>query len=124
MKTKQSRGQEANTRSKEQADTAHAKLDDHISRYMAARQAMISLGSLSVDDPESPFPPLSVEDTYRKPTDIKRRLGDSRRTDGTAWMARPAAANAVAYPKDFAVGMTEPAVEERKCYDVSLGTLY
>ena len=45
---------------------------------------MIALG-MSQHDPS--FPPLSKEDTYRKPTHLKRVIGDSRRNDGALWSA-------------------------------------
>ncbi|KAJ7866022.1 hypothetical protein B0H14DRAFT_2573576 [Mycena olivaceomarginata] len=49
--------------------------------YDAARQAMISLDSMS-QGPDSAFPPLSVDDTFMKSVVKKRQLGDSRFTDG------------------------------------------
>jgi hypothetical protein len=52
--------------------------------YSVTRNAMISLG-MSEHDPC--FPPLSKEDTYRKPTHLKRAVGDSRRNDGALWSA-------------------------------------
>ena len=52
--------------------------------YSVTRNAMISLG-MSQHDPS--FPPLSKDDTYRKPTHLKRAVGDSRRNDGALWSA-------------------------------------
>ena len=52
--------------------------------YSVTRNAMIALG-MSQHDPS--FPPLSKEDTYRKPTHLKRVIGDSRRNDGALWSA-------------------------------------
>ncbi|KDR81111.1 hypothetical protein GALMADRAFT_136164 [Galerina marginata CBS 339.88] len=40
---------------------------------------------MSQHDPS--FPSLSKQDTYRKPTHLKRAVGDSRRKDGAIWSA-------------------------------------
>jgi hypothetical protein len=53
--------------------------------YAACRTAMITLGTLDEDDPQSPFPSLRLEDTFMKSTQRGRGLGDSRRTDGKLW---------------------------------------
>jgi len=50
--------------------------------YSAAWNAMLKLG-LSKDDPR--FPPLNTKDLFRKPTNIKRAVGNSRRPDGKLW---------------------------------------
>jgi len=52
--------------------------------YSVTRNAMISL-RMSQHDPS--FPPLSKEDTYRKPTHLKQAIGDSRWNDGALWSA-------------------------------------
>jgi hypothetical protein len=61
--------------------------------YSASRNAMLKL-RLSKDDPR--FPPLNINDVYRKPTNIKRAVGDSRHPDGKLW-AQGSIAGAV-YP--------------------------
>ncbi|KAF8955089.1 hypothetical protein BDZ97DRAFT_1968746 [Flammula alnicola] len=81
-KKKQDRGQQNNTRSSGQIHDLEAIRDLHIDDYSAARSAMISLG-LSPNDPT--FPPLTLDDTFRKPTHLKRAVGDSRMTDGRLW---------------------------------------
>ena len=81
-KKKKARGQYMNTQSMKRLQKAiDAKLVA-IEDYNALRRAMIALG-LSDDDPM--FPLLSVEDTFRKSTQIKRSVGDSQRTDGLLW---------------------------------------
>ena len=56
-----------------------------IINYLVTHNAMIAL-RMSQHDPS--FPPLSREDMYRKPTHLKRVIGDSRRNDGALWSAR------------------------------------
>lgn len=84
-KRKNARGQADNTRASNWIREAQGRRDHHMRSYAASRAAMIALGSLSEDDPQSPFPPLSLEDTYMKSRQRGRGLGDSRRTDGMLW---------------------------------------
>ena len=88
-KKKNARGQSMNTK----ATTKLQKATDAnllaIEDYNALRQAMIALG-LSQDD--SMYPPLSIEDTFRKSTHVKRAVGDSQRTDGLLWTSTGVAA--------------------------------
>jgi len=55
-----------------------------IDEYNDNRKALIALGMSS-----DRFPPVKIEDTYRKPTHTKRRLGDSRKLDGAIWTSNP-----------------------------------
>ena len=52
--------------------------------YSVTCNAMISL-RMSQHNPS--FPPLLKEDTYQKPTHLKRAVGDSHQNDGTLWSA-------------------------------------
>ncbi|KDR66863.1 hypothetical protein GALMADRAFT_283703 [Galerina marginata CBS 339.88] len=65
-----------------------------VAEYSATRDAMISLG-LSSDNPQ--FPELTMDDNFRKPTNVKRAIGDSRRHDGGIWVggARPTASSSL-----------------------------
>jgi hypothetical protein len=84
-KRKNARGQADNTRASNYIREAQGRRDHHMRTYAACRTAMIALGTLDTIDPQSPFPPLSLEDTYMKSTQRGRGLGDSRRTDGMLW---------------------------------------
>lgn len=82
QKKKNARGQKMNTRATGRLQRATDATSLAIEDYNFLRQAMINLG-LSKDDPM--FPPLAFKDTLRKPTHIKRAVGDSRATDGLLW---------------------------------------
>ncbi|THU87985.1 hypothetical protein K435DRAFT_680703, partial [Dendrothele bispora CBS 962.96] len=77
------RGQDQHTKSskllKTQQDLRTARLAD----YNRNRKALDHLGKLDEDY----FPFLTVQDTYRKSSELKRRIGDSRATDGRLWTA-------------------------------------
>ena len=91
-KRKDSRGQAQNTRSSNYIREAQSRRDHHMAVYNSARRAMIALGSVSQDDPQSPFPPLELKDTFMKSRQKGRALGDSRRTEGMLWhMHKPTA---------------------------------
>ncbi|KAF8955769.1 hypothetical protein BDZ97DRAFT_1709000 [Flammula alnicola] len=81
-KKAQAYGQTRHTRSSEQIRDMEARRDLAMEDYSATRLSMISLG-LPENSPQ--FPPLTITDTFRKPTNIKRAVGDSRRTDGPMW---------------------------------------
>jgi hypothetical protein len=85
-KFKNDRQQKDNTRSNTQIRELERRRDLHMNSYEAARQAMISLGSL---DPQSKteFPRLTEADLYMKSVRQKRHVGDSRRPDGQLWQA-------------------------------------
>jgi hypothetical protein len=84
-KTKNARGQAENTRSGILIKNAEGQRDLHMQTYNFARSAMITLGFLDPRDTLSPFPPLTLEDTFMKSRQRKRGLGDSHRTDGLLW---------------------------------------
>lgn len=75
-------GQEKNTRALSKIHLAEAKRDLAMNEYSHSRQALIAL---DVPEAASDFPALSLKDTFRKSTLIKRSVGDSRRTDGVIW---------------------------------------
>jgi hypothetical protein len=54
-----------------------------IDDYTATRNALIALG---MSPNNHSYPPLTLQDTFRKATHLKRAVGDSRRSDGLAWM--------------------------------------
>ncbi|KDR65131.1 hypothetical protein GALMADRAFT_148963 [Galerina marginata CBS 339.88] len=96
-KKAQDRGQKPHTRSVTQIYDLEAACNLQVAEYSATRDAMISLG-LSSDDPQ--FPELTMDDTFRKPTNVKRAIGDSRRHDGGVWVggARPTASSSSTQP--------------------------
>jgi hypothetical protein len=75
-------GQVATTRARAKIVDAEFRRDLAIAAYNASRDAMISLG-LPKDDQS--FPSLSLSDTFRQPTHLKRKIGDSRLSDGHIW---------------------------------------
>ncbi|KAJ7846583.1 hypothetical protein B0H14DRAFT_2584040 [Mycena olivaceomarginata] len=80
-KEKNERQQKQNSRAGDHINDAVRRREFCMKTYDAARQAMISLDSMS-QGPDSAFPPLSVDDTFMKSVVKKRQLGDSRFTDG------------------------------------------
>jgi hypothetical protein len=84
-KRKNARGQAENTKSGSYIRDAQSRRDHHMETYASARLALILLGVVDSNDPESPFPPLTIEDTFMKSRQRGRGLGDSRRTDGKLW---------------------------------------
>jgi hypothetical protein len=84
-KKKQDHGMDMNLRSLDKIRDLESRRDRAMDSYNSAQQALVRLGAVKEDDPESPFPPLSIEDTYRKSTLDKRSLGDSRNMDGVLW---------------------------------------
>ena len=60
------------------------KLDLAIKDYNDLRQLLMKLG---LSDSDIVYRPLTVEDTYRKPTVTNRNLGDTYRNDGPLWTA-------------------------------------
>ncbi|KAJ3519411.1 hypothetical protein NMY22_g13219 [Coprinellus aureogranulatus] len=77
---KDARGQKGNTRAQVSVDATLDSLLLAIDEYNTNRASMIKHGL----DPLE-FPPMRQEDTYRKPTDIKRQVGDSRRVEGALY---------------------------------------
>ncbi|KAJ7923693.1 hypothetical protein B0H13DRAFT_1864678 [Mycena leptocephala] len=83
-KTKNDRKQKDNIRAGDEIDDTTNRRDRHMQSYVAARQAMISLGAL-VDGPNTGYPPLTVADTFMKSVRQARQVGDSKFTDGLLW---------------------------------------
>jgi hypothetical protein len=83
-KKAQGYSQRTHTRAIAQIEDIEERQKAAIDDYSATRKSMISLG-MSANDPS--FPPLSKQDTFRKPTHLKRAVGDSRRRDGALWRA-------------------------------------
>jgi hypothetical protein len=75
-------GQVGTTRARANVTDAEFRRDLAISNYNASRVAMVALG-LPKDD--TGFPLLSLHDTFRRPTHLKRRVGDSKTSDGRIW---------------------------------------
>ncbi|KAI0029462.1 hypothetical protein K488DRAFT_72962 [Vararia minispora EC-137] len=84
-KRKDLRGTGAQTRSTTKISHFQDIRDGHMERYNHARQALVALGYISPDDRDSPFPPLTVEDTYRKGVETGREIGDSKRDETLLW---------------------------------------
>ena len=56
-----------------------------MAKYASVHRAMIALGTISEDDPDGPFPPLSLEDTIMKSRQQGCKLGNLHRIDGQLW---------------------------------------
>lgn len=88
-KQKNCRGQDQNTQAKSMIDNTYVFRDSHIATYNAHRKALESLGYSSTTSPDAgplyQFPELSINDTYRKPTEKRRTPGDSHGVDGRLW---------------------------------------
>ncbi|KAJ3841846.1 hypothetical protein F5878DRAFT_702525 [Lentinula raphanica] len=80
-KHKHARGQDANTRANEGIRTIESKRNNLVSEYRLFRLQLQALDSLDT----AKWPTLSIQDTYRKPTEKRRSPGDSRMMDGTLW---------------------------------------
>lgn len=81
-KKKDAHGQEKHTRALSKIHLAESKRDQAMNEYNRSRQALIALDVVGAS---TAFPVLSIQDTFRKSTLIKRSVGDSRRTDGVIW---------------------------------------
>lgn len=78
-KTRDDRKQKENTRAADNIRIATTLRDQHMASYEAARTALVALNA------GSNFPPLTEPDLYMKSVQQKRRVGDSRHTDGAIW---------------------------------------
>ncbi|KAJ7827706.1 hypothetical protein B0H13DRAFT_2373683 [Mycena leptocephala] len=95
-KTRDDRKQKENTRAGDNIRNAIALRDEHMASYEAARKALqFSTGQWDTTthwdmtlDAASNFPPLTESDLYMKSVQQKRRVGDSRHTDGSIWRAQ------------------------------------
>ena len=77
-------GQVHNTRATAIEMEVSFKLDQAIWDYNDLRQILLKLG---VSDEDPVYRPLTLEDTFRKPTMSNRNLGDTYRNDGPLWAA-------------------------------------
>ncbi|KAJ7039980.1 hypothetical protein C8F04DRAFT_1178331 [Mycena alexandri] len=75
-KIKNDRQQKQTTRAGDNIEEATKLRNQHMDVYEAARQKLIALNA------PSSYPVLSENDLYMKPVLQKRRVGDSRHTDG------------------------------------------
>ncbi len=77
-------GQAYQTRATASETEIAFKLDLAIKDYNDLRKLLMKLG---LTDDDSVYKPLSLADTYRKPTATNRNLGDTYRNDGPLWAA-------------------------------------
>ena len=82
-KRKNDSGQDRLTRAVTQINNAKFRLRLAIDHYNANRSQLEVLGYTEMDN----FPPMTEADTYRKPTQGRRNVGDSRRFEGAAFAA-------------------------------------
>ncbi|KAJ7663720.1 hypothetical protein DFH06DRAFT_986389 [Mycena polygramma] len=81
-KFKNERQQKQNTRAGDQISDATKRQTHHMESYSAGRLALISLNG------STNFPVLTEADLFMKSVQQKRRVGDSKRTDGLLWRAK------------------------------------
>lgn len=81
-KFKHERQQKQNLRAGDHIAEAIKRQDHHIESYGVARAALIALNGTTT------FPVLTEADLFMKPILQKRRVGDSKRTDGLLWRAK------------------------------------
>ncbi|KAJ7435721.1 hypothetical protein B0H11DRAFT_2295375 [Mycena galericulata] len=103
-KFKNNRQQKQNSRAGDQIAEATKRQNYRIESYSAARLALISLNG-STD-----FPVLTEADLFMKSVQQKRRVGDSKRTDGLLWRAT-ALATIGSYDSEVEMGELEQAEE-------------
>lgn len=77
-------GQAHQTRATATETEVAFKLDLAIMDYNDLRQLLLKLG---VSDADPVYRPLTLDDTFRKPTASNRNLGDTYRNDGPLWAA-------------------------------------
>ncbi|KAJ7601509.1 hypothetical protein DFH06DRAFT_1352712 [Mycena polygramma] len=80
-KIKNERQQKQNSRAGDQIAEALKRQNHRIESYNTARLALVSLHGAT------DFPPLTEGDLFMKSVQQKRRVGDSKRTDGLLWRA-------------------------------------
>jgi hypothetical protein len=85
MKGAHARGYKLNTRANTALEDLSCRRDDYIETYNRARDAMMRLKETGTIECSAVYPSLSVKDTYRKPPEVRRRIGDSRFIDGALW---------------------------------------
>ncbi|EEB96373.1 hypothetical protein MPER_04504 [Moniliophthora perniciosa FA553] len=82
---KNAKNQDAKTRSEKEVANAFHRRDRLIIRYNQARESLIKLGVIDGNDKDGTYPHMKPGDTHRLPVNLKRKIGDSRRTDGMLW---------------------------------------
>jgi hypothetical protein len=83
------RGQAQNTRAQSSIKEEEKKRDLAVVHYNSSREALLRLvPSVDCQTMQERLPVLSVRDTYRKPPEKRRDVGDSRQSDGRAWNVR------------------------------------
>ncbi|KAJ7120641.1 hypothetical protein C8R46DRAFT_1203652 [Mycena filopes] len=82
-KIKNDRQQKQNTRAGDNIEEATTLRNRHMALYEVARQALLALNAPMV------YPLLTEADLYMKPLLQKRRVGDSRHTDGALFRMQP-----------------------------------
>ncbi|KAJ7152450.1 hypothetical protein C8R46DRAFT_1302833 [Mycena filopes] len=82
-KIKNDRQQKQNTRAGDNIEEATTLRNRHMALYEVARQALLALNAPMV------YPLLTEADLYMKPVLQKRRVGDSRHTDGALFRMQP-----------------------------------
>ena len=82
QKKKNEAGQTQHTCALTKIEDVEARRDLAMADYNESCIRLITLG-LAENDPV--FLPLNLADTYRKPTHLRRAVGDSQRPDGTLW---------------------------------------
>ncbi|KAJ7743253.1 hypothetical protein DFH07DRAFT_777465 [Mycena maculata] len=103
-KFKNDRQQKQNSRAGDQIAEVTKRQNHRIESYSAARLALISLNG-STD-----FPVLTEADLFMKSVQQKRRVGDSKRTDGLLWRAT-ALATIGSYDSEVEMGELKQAEE-------------
>jgi hypothetical protein len=86
LRKKNVRGQKQNTRARDKVHSTEFTRDHIFAMFHASRNALYSLGALDDRAAAERFPNLTVQDLVRKPTHLKRQVGDSRRPDGNVWV--------------------------------------
>ncbi|KAJ6470132.1 hypothetical protein C8R47DRAFT_1222765 [Mycena vitilis] len=76
---KNDRQQKQNTRAGDAIEEATKLRNQHMESYEVARQALLALNAGAT------YPVLNESDLYMKPVLQKRRVGDSKHTDGALW---------------------------------------
>jgi len=97
LRQKNNRGQRQNTRSQVKREALELTRDRLLETYNTTRKALSSLCNDNNRISER-FPPLTVDDLYRKPTVDKRQLGDTYRPDGRLWSLGKPSHSVIAAP--------------------------
>ncbi|KAJ7937543.1 hypothetical protein B0H13DRAFT_1852515 [Mycena leptocephala] len=99
-KSKNERQQKQNSRAGDHIEEATKRQERHIESYKATRDAIISMTG------SSNFLALTEADLFMKQVQEKRRVGDSKQTDGLLWRAKTLGA-AGTYHQDGDINMRD-----------------